>query len=85
MEEEPWYVCEVRRAGPSDDTEIYIWLVKKSGPGRNFDHWFKAAASQRKEMLATALTAITTGLRVDAFLPSTANYATIERLYITRE
>jgi len=35
-------------------------------------------------MLATALTAITTGLRVTAFLTTTDEYGTLNRLYITR-
>lgn len=80
-----FYPCEVRRAGPSDEGEIYIWLKSRPGSQNSFDSWFKAAPSKRREMLATALTAITTGNRVDAYLDSTNQYEIIQRLYIIRD
>jgi hypothetical protein len=80
-----FYTCEVRRAGASDDGDVYIHLKRRPGRGTTFDWWFKAAPSKRREMLATALTAITTGLRVDAYLDDTNQYETIQRLYIIRD
>jgi hypothetical protein len=76
-----FYSCHVLRAGPADDGEIYIWLRDQGGA---FNHWFKAHDTLRKEMLMTALTAISTGFFVDAALSSPTEYGTIDRLYIRR-
>lgn len=81
-----FYTCEVKRAGANDDGEVYIRLQRfRPGRAQPFDWWFKAAPSKRREMLATALTAITTGLHVDAYMDSTNEYETIQRLYIIRD
>jgi hypothetical protein len=78
-----WFDCEVIRAGPAQDGTIYIALrdVGDAFPSR----WFTAVAPMEREMLATALTAISTGIRVRASLASTDENATINRLYVAQD
>jgi hypothetical protein len=76
-----WFDCEVDYVGPADDGVIYIRLREGNGA---FDRWFKACDSHKREMLATAFTAITTGLRVKAALDTTDEYGTIMRLSVYR-
>ena len=60
-----WFNCSVNFACPADDGVIYIHLREEGG---QFDRWYKAYDGMKREMLATALTAITTGLPVLVFL-----------------
>jgi hypothetical protein len=53
--------------------------------GAQDGRWFKAADVVKKEMLATALAAMSTGRHVSALVTSTVEYSTINRLYIIRE
>ena len=78
-----WHRCNVVRAGPADDDEVYIML---SDAGNAFSNrYFKALAGKRREMLAVALSAISTGYPVDASLPEPPDeYGTITRLYVSR-
>ena len=78
-----WYNCDVVRAGPGGDDTIAIMLRDKAGafPSR----WFVALPAQRKEMLATALTAITTGFSVRASLNAIDENTVINRLYVQVE
>ena len=78
-----WYDCDVIRAGPGGDGSIYIMLRDKAAA---FDStWFVALPAQQKEMLATALTAVTTGLSVRASLDAITENTQINRLYIQVE
>lgn len=77
-----WYNCDVIRAGPGGDNTIYIALTDKAVPSAFTETWFLALPAQQKEMLATALTAIMTGLSVRASLDATAENTQINRLYI---
>lgn len=78
----PWFKCEVTNAGPAEDGVTYIALRDVDGtfPAR----WFNAVDSRGKEMLAVALTALTTKGKVDAFITDTAEYSTLNRLYLNR-
>jgi hypothetical protein len=44
--------------------------------------WFAAAAIAQREMLATALAALTTGLNVSAQLASTDEFSELRTLYV---
>ena len=79
-----WVTSEVVRAGAAEDGTIYIRLRPLGGqfPG---SRWFVAANQVKREMLATALTAITTQLRVNANLEARDEYKTLYRLYVSRE
>lgn len=75
------FTCRVQRVGPAENGNIYINLKDESGA---FDHWFFANEAIKKEMLATALTAISTGFLVAVALESTDAYAQINRFYIVK-
>ena len=75
-----WFTCDVRSAGPAEDGTIYISL-KDVGGAFPFQ-WYYAVSNERREMLATALAAITSGFRLTAHLVSKDAYSQINRLYI---
>ncbi|WP_170330235.1 hypothetical protein [Ruegeria arenilitoris] len=75
----PWKTCEVTAAGPAENGVIYISLRATDG---SFHHWFNANATYEREMLATALTAISATKTVWALLTATSAYSTINRLYV---
>jgi hypothetical protein len=79
----PWYTCKVDSAGPQEDGQVNIKLDDEGGAWSGA-RWFTADTTVRKEMLATALTALPLQLSVRASLPSTAEYSQIDRLYIRR-
>lgn len=60
---EEWRTCNVNRTGAGWGN-IYLRLTCNGVSER----WFIARSDQKKEMLATALTAITTGKQVQAYL-----------------
>jgi hypothetical protein len=75
----PWVNCKVTLAGPAENGTIYIALRADDG---SFNNWFVAVPQMQKEMLATALAAISGDKTVTTFVTSTAAYSTINRLYI---
>ena len=75
----PWVDCSVTRAGPAENGTVYIALRAKDN---SFHNWFKAVPAMEREMLATALTAISTGNDVTTSLSATGPYSTINRLYV---
>ncbi len=76
-----WFTCRVSRVGPADDGKVYVWLAEVGG---KFDHWFYALDSIKREILSTALTALSVGLLVDVALESTDQYSQIGRFYAKR-
>ena len=76
-----WFTCTVSAAGPTEDGSIWMKLKEVGG---QFERWYFAVSIVKKEMLATALTAITMGVPVLAALSTTDEWGPIERLYITR-
>jgi hypothetical protein len=76
-----WFNCTVNRTGPAENGNIYVHLREA---GNQFDRWYIANSTIKKEMLATALTAISAQLRVSAQLSTTDEYGTINRLFLTR-
>ena len=75
----PWATCEVNRAGAAENGVIYIHLRATDS---SFSHWFQAVPNMKKEMLATALSAISMGNRVSTHLSGTTAYSQINRLYV---
>lgn len=76
-----WFTCRVQKTGPAEDGNIYVALRDENG---SFNHWFKASTAIQREILSTALTAISTGLLVDVAIDSTDEYSTLNRIYIKR-
>jgi hypothetical protein len=80
-----WVTSAVTKAGPAvENSNINVQLRALEGQFAG-PRWYVAAAPVKKEMLATALTAITTGLHVNAFLEGLTEYETLLRLYVSRE
>jgi hypothetical protein len=77
-----WFNCNVTMAGPAETGEIWIRLREVGG---QWERWYSPVSLVRKEMLATALTAIAMGVPVAAGLTTTDEWGTIERLYIIAE
>jgi hypothetical protein len=79
-----WRTCEVTRAGPIETGAIFIALKAVDNLNPPFWRWFQAFPGMHKEMLATALCAMSTGMRVEAGLPdSLQEESVIERLYLS--
>jgi hypothetical protein len=77
-----WKRCDVEWAGPIEAGTIYIALKADDG-SLGGGRWFQAFPGMQKEMLATALCALSTGLRVEAALrDDLQEYSVCERLYI---
>jgi hypothetical protein len=87
-----WYVCDVNLAGPAADSSetpnpvIFLNLTDVGGAFTRY--WFFADNVAKREMLATALAAISTNFRVSAALdPPNANnnpYTQCYRLYLNK-
>jgi hypothetical protein len=77
----PWVDCQVTRAGPAENGTIYIALKANDN---SFHHWFQANQSMEKEMLATALAALSMDKGVTTLLTDTVQYSEIQRLYVNR-
>ena len=76
-----WFNCDVMQTGPIENGEVWIKLREEGG---QFERWYSPVSIVKKEMLAVALTAMTTGFRVAAALTTTDEWGPIERLYIMR-
>lgn len=80
-----WHGCHVRQTGVVEDGRTLISLREDSGSAWTGDRWFVAVETARREMLAVALTAITTDMQVSVQLTSTAAEGGVcERLYLNR-
>ena len=84
----PWQNCRVKTASIDRNDVVYIRLINLPELGgdvaTHFERTFLAESAQRKEMLAIALTAITTGLHVNVLLESTTERATIHSIAVVR-
>ncbi|MBR1279769.1 hypothetical protein [Bradyrhizobium sp. AUGA SZCCT0283] len=79
-----WKTCEVTWAGPIEQGTIFIALKATDG-SLGWGRWFQAFPGMQKEMLATALCALSCNLLVDAALQDNLQeYSVCERLYAHR-
>lgn len=78
-----WYVCKVKMAGTgSSGNNTYIRLTDaKASPDFTY-RWFTAYSNLKKEMLATALAAMSNDKLVYAYLSATSEYSHITALYM---
>jgi hypothetical protein len=74
-----WVDGTVTYAGVAEDGTIYIQL---SVPQHPFIRVYSATPLARKEMLATALAALTSCRPVKAMLTTYSQYGVIQRLYV---
>lgn len=76
-----WFDCNAIWAGPAEEGSMFIRLRERGGA---WERWYRGFETYKKEMLAVALTAITTGFPVSALLTTSDEYGTINRLYVRR-
>ena len=73
--------CTVTGAGEAGD--IGYTFIRLTDPNGEFeDRWFFAHPDHKREMLETALAAMTKPLKVSVLLESLTEYRRIERLYV---
>jgi len=77
-----WYTCTVKMAGAGWGTHCYIKLSDTAATPDFENKWFVALDSQKKEMLAVALTAMTNGLNVLVYVDSPDIYSIIRAMYL---
>ena len=75
-----WYTCTVDRAGTGWNDHVYIMLSATGGSFTNV--CFTAPDGRKKEMLAIALTAMTTGKSVLVNLSDTSAGSVIYGMYL---
>jgi hypothetical protein len=78
-----FFICRVDAVGPVDDLQVYIALTDTAQPSA-FSAWYRVTESIKREALAVALTAISTGYVVQAWLASIDPYSECARLYVIR-
>ena len=76
-----WFNCNITAGGPIENGQIWLRLREVGG---QWERWYSPVSLVQKEMLATALTAITMGVPVAAALSTTDEWGPIERLYLRR-
>ena len=77
-----WYTCTVNMAGAGWGTNCYIKLSDTAATPAFENRWFVALSSQKKEMLATALTAMTNNMNVWVHIDSPNAYSIIRAMYL---
>ena len=75
-----WYTCTVDRAGTGWNDHVYIMLSATGGSFTNV--CFTVPDGRKKEMLAIALTAMTTGKSVLVNLSDTSGGSVIYGMYL---
>ena len=76
-----WHVCDIVRTGAGWGNH-YAALTCPSGPFTN--KWHRMKANQKDAMLETALTAATSGEKVQVYIASGSPYDEIRALYIRK-
>lgn len=77
-----WYICKVNMAGPGWGNRCFIKLSDTAASPAFKKTWFVALDSQKKEMLATALTAMDNNCNVVVYIGSTSEYSIIYAMYL---
>jgi len=77
-----WYTCTVNMAGAGWGTNCYIKLSHTAATPAFENRWFVPLDSQKKEMLAVALTAMTNNMNVSVYIDSTTQYSIIRAMYL---
>jgi hypothetical protein len=78
----PWFDCRVTRTSTNNNARVLIGLSDSASPPAFNERWFSVSDSARREMLASGLTAMSTGLLVSAELASSAEYSNILQLQV---
>jgi hypothetical protein len=76
-----WYTCTIYMVGPSQST-YYINLSDTSSPPAFENQWFILVPEYAKQMLAVALAAKTSQMRVIAYIDPEQTYSYCYALYL---
>lgn len=76
------FQCTALAVGPNMNGHVYVWL-RELGNGA-FNNWYVVDDTCKKEMLATALVAITNNLQLLVELSTTDGYGSVRRMYVNR-
>ena len=79
------FMCDVIRAGPDNNGHVNIMLTDSAASPAFAVRWFQALDAMKQDMLAVALSSISTGYKVDANLVSTDEGSQILHLYISKD
>jgi hypothetical protein len=83
-----WFNCDVERVGPGWGTNIYISLTHLASPSNFTRRWFIARDDQKREMLDTALMAVSHNhcvqVHIEGDSPDPDPYSVIEALYLRK-
>ena len=80
-----WYTCKVKQAGPFNETEVRFVLSDTKEAPAFADKTFVAMAGCENRMLATALTAISSGLTVKVRTDlSKPGFPAIDAMYLVQ-
>jgi hypothetical protein len=80
-----WYTCQVKQAGPYNETEVRFVLSDTKASPAFSGKTFVAMAGCENRMLATALTAISSGLTVKVQTDLTKpGFPAIEAMYLVQ-
>ena len=78
-----WFTCEVTAAGNSSDGTLWVQLTDVSGAFTT--KWFIGTSAIEKEMLATALTAMTADMQVLVNTdPDDGTFPLLNNLYLLK-
>lgn len=81
-----WYTCTVLKVGPAGaGTTTYIQLTDTGSPPAFVEKYFRFVGERAKEMLAVALTAVSSGLKVLIRADASEEFAYIDVIYLTNE
>ena len=81
-----WFICTVSRAGVTEAGTMFIRVTDTANNPAFTNRFFSVVKSVQKEMLAVAITAITTGVKVQLMVdPDAAGIPPINRIYLMGE
>jgi len=81
-----WALAKVEQAGAGAGNHVYVKISSVSGSPSSFQTGFYVALDARKkEILATALTAMTLGTKVSVELSNTTSGSVILSMYVHSE
>ena len=79
------YACTALKVSVGANGQISFFLRERNGGTFGNGRWFLASPSMQREMLATALSAITTNMVLEAALDSTDEFTTLTSLAVARD
>lgn len=78
-----WYVCSIVKVGQSGGKDyLQLTHVPTLGSPAFTARFFRLPAEKAKEMLAVALSAVTSGFKVEVYLDAQVEYSEVYAIYL---